>query len=160
MLITQLKIRLNGDPCLRKISSTIKEASSVERLLIRSMLATMRHYKGVGLAAPQVGINQRVIVVDIGDGPIALVNPVILKQSGSWEMEEGCLSVPDRIIPIKRSQKVSVEYLDENNKIVKEEYVDLMSRVILHEVDHLDGKLIIDYAAPGEIKEKESQTDS
>ena len=141
-----LKIRTYGDPVLRKKAVAVKDVGPVERMLINSMIATMHHFKGIGLAAPQVGISHRIIVADVGEGPVALVNPKILKKSGLASLEEGCLSIPGITIKIKRPDKVFVEYTDESNKKVQKVYEELMARVILHETDHLNGKLIIDYA--------------
>jgi len=147
MITTKLKIRLYGDPCLRKKSVPVKEVGPSERLLINSMVAAMHHAKGVGLAAPQVGINQRILVVDIGDGPIAVINPRIIKKSGKQELEEGCLSIPEVTVNITRPQKIIVKYMDENNHVHEKSCEDILARVILHESDHLDGKLIIDNLA-------------
>ncbi len=148
MLATTLKVRLFGDPCLRKKSTRVTSIGPAERLLIKAMLATMHEYKGVGLAAPQVGINQRIFVADTGDGkgPVVVINPEILKRYGASYMEEGCLSIPGITVNIRRAQEVLVRYRDENNKEIENIFVDLMARVILHETDHLDGKLIIDHA--------------
>lgn len=147
MLATKLKIRLYGDPCLRKKSTPVKEIGPGERLLIQSMIATMHGNKGVGLAAPQVGINHRILVMDVGDGPTAIINPQIIRRSGRVEMEEGCLSIPGIQVHVKRPQKIIVKYMDENNRTVQKVYNDLMARVFLHETDHLNGKLIVDYAS-------------
>jgi len=141
-----LKIRFCGDSALREVSFPIKEVGPAERMLIQSMINTMHESKGIGLAAPQVGINQRILVGDIGEGPIAVINPHIIYRSGSVEMEEGCLSIPEVTIKVKRAEKIVLQYLDENNCEVEKAYEGLMARVILHEIDHLDGKLIIDYA--------------
>lgn len=141
-----LKIRLFGDPCLRKRSKALKRAGPSERMLIASMIETMHQTRGIGLAAPQVGINEQILVVDIGEGPLAIINPSILKKSGSDIMEEGCLSIPGVQIKIKRAKKILVRYLDENNNLTERECHDLLARVISHEIDHLQGKLIIDYA--------------
>ena len=146
MLATKLKIRLYGDPCLRKKSVPVKKAGAGERMLIDGMMDAMYEHKGVGLAAPQVGINEQIIVADIGEGPHVFINPAIHKKSGSGVMEEGCLSIPGVLVKIKRSQKISLTYLDENNNKKKGEYEGLLARVILHETDHLKGKLIVDYA--------------
>lgn len=140
-----LKVRLYGDPCLRKKSVPVEQVGPAERLLIRSMLATMHQHKGIGLAAPQVGVNQRILVADIGDGPIVVINPKILRRLGTDKLEEGCLSIPGINVEVKRAQKIYVKYLDENNQQVERVYSNLMARVILHETDHLDGKLIVDY---------------
>ena len=147
MTITKLKIRLYGDPCLRKKSISVKDIGPSERLLIKSMLETMYAYKGIGLAAPQVGINQRILVADIGDGPVVIINPVIVRKSGNAVMEEGCLSIPGINVDIRRAERIIVKYLDHNNRLVERHFHDLMARVILHETDHLNGKLIIDYAS-------------
>ena len=151
MVISTLKIRLYGDPALRKKSASVKEVGPGERMLIHSMIATMHAYKGIGLAAPQVGINQRILVADVGEGPVAIINPKIVKKSGAAVMEEGCLSIPSVTVKIKRPEKIFVQYLDENNKQIERQYSELMARVICHETDHLNGKLIVDYAT---LKEK------
>lgn len=146
MLLTDLKLRIYGDPCLRKKSTEVSEVGFAERMLIQSMIITMHKNKGVGLAAPQVGVNQRILVADIGNGPLAIINPQIVKRSGSGVIEEGCLSIPGITVKIKRPQKILVKYRDENNRLMEKAYEDLMARVIQHETDHLDGKLIVDYA--------------
>ncbi len=131
---------------MRETASRIKEVGPIERMLIQSMIVTMHENKGIGLAAPQVGVNQRLFVADIGEGPLAIINPCIIHQSGSVEMEEGCLSIPEVNIKVKRAQKILVRYLDENNNEVEKIYENLIARVILHETDHLNGYLITDYA--------------
>ena len=145
MIKTKLKIRLYGDPSLRKKSTPVKEVGSAERLLIQSMLETMYEQKGIGLAAPQVGINQRIFVMDIGQGPVIVVNPIIAKKLGSNVMEEGCLSIPGVTVQVKRPERIVVKYRDERGQLVEMAYQGLMARVILHETDHLNGKLIVDY---------------
>lgn len=146
MNMTQLTVRFYGDPCLREESVLVEEVGVSERMLIEAMIEAMHEHKGIGLAAPQVGINQQIFVVDIGDEPVVVVNPKIIKKSGSAVLEEGCLCMPGVTVEIKRPQKIRVQYLDEHNKTVQEEYANLMARVFLHETDHLHGKLIIDYA--------------
>ena len=144
--IKLLKVRLYGDPCLRKKSLPVKHVGPVERLLIASMIDTMEQHKGVGLAAPQVGINERIIVVDIGNGPIAIINPQIVRRFPSSNyMEEGCLSIPGITVNIKRPQKILIKYINEHNRPVERVCEDLLARVVLHETDHLNGKLIVDY---------------
>ena len=145
-----LKIRTYGDPCLRKKSSTVKEVGPGERMLIQSMIATMNEAKGVGLAAPQVGINQRLFVIDVGEGPMAIINPKISKRMGADILAEGCLSIPEVTINIERPQQITVKYLDETGRAMEIVCEDLMARVIQHETDHLDGKLILDYADQNE----------
>jgi len=146
MLVPKLKVRIYDDPCLRAKSEPVEEIGPGERMLIQAMLAAMHEHKGIGLAAPQIGINRQIFVADIGDGPIAVINPKILKASGSDVMEEGCLSLPGIHVNVKRAGKISVRYMNEKGRTVEREYTELMARVFQHESDHLDGKLIIDYA--------------
>ncbi len=142
---SSFNIRLYGDPCLRKKSTPLKLITDKTRHLIQSMILIMHEHKGIGLAAPQLGVNERFIVVDIGEGPIVLVNPEVTTTEGLAELEEGCLSIPGIVVNVKRPQKISVRYLDQNNKKIEKSCEDLLARVILHEIDHLNGKLIIDY---------------
>jgi peptide deformylase len=114
-------------------------------MLIRSMVVTMKNAQGIGLAAPQVGINKQIIVVDVGQGPQAMINPEIIRQEGQAEMEEGCLSVPHQTVKIIRPYTIVVKYLDVDNCEQVEEYADILSRAVQHEIDHLHGKLIVDY---------------
>lgn len=154
MGITTLKVRLYGDPCLRMPAKPIEEVGASERMLIQLMVNTMKQQEGIGLAAPQVGVSQRIFVVDIGDGLVAMVNPEIFKRSGTLSvLEEGCLSIPEVLIKITRPERIWVRYLDENNQKIEEECSGLMARVVQHENDHLDGRLITDYATDME-KEK------
>jgi len=150
MSIIPLKIRFFPDPCLREKTITIKEIGSSERMLINSMIVALQESKGLGLAAPQVGINQKLFVADVGDGPMVFVNPKITKKTGSTCLEEGCLSIPGINIDIKRPEKILVKYMDENNKIQERPFNELLARVIQHETDHLNGKLILDYASDEE----------
>ena len=153
MIKGKLKIRIYGDPCLRKKSEPLKEVGPSERMLIAAMIDTMYEHKGLGLAAPQVGINQQIFVADVGDGPMVVVNPKIIKRTGSSDLEEGCLSIPGITVDVKRPKKIVVQYLDENSQPVEKEFKDMLARVFQHENDHLNGKLIIDYASlPEKIK--------
>ena len=148
-----LKIRTYGDPCLRKKSKAVKDVGPSERFLINAMIETMRSHKGIGLAAPQIGLNEQLFVVDLGDGPFVVINPQITKRAGSDIMEEGCLSIPDVLIKVKRADAITVVYTNENNRRVERKCSGLMAKVIQHETDHLNGKLIIDYASlPEKIK--------
>jgi len=115
-------------------------------MLIESMFRTMHEEKGIGLAAPQVGVNIRLFVVDIGDGPVVLINPKILRKKGSVVMEEGCLSIPGVMVDVKRPEEITVRYTDQENKQQQKTCSELLARVIQHENDHLNGKLIVDYA--------------
>ncbi len=142
-----LRIRLLGDPVLRKKSVPVNEVGSAERVFIKAMIETMYGNDGVGLAAPQVGVNKRIFVEDVGDGPMVVVNPRIIKKTGKSLMEEGCLSLPGIMVRVARPEKIIVEYLDEHNILIRKECDGLMARAFLHEIDHLDGKLLIDHAS-------------
>jgi len=141
-----LTVRTIGDPCLRTPSAEVSDVGPGERLLIEAMIATMYDEDGVGLAAPQVGINKRIIVIDVGKGPRALINPSIVETRGSSCMEEGCLSVPKGSVRIQRPDWIRVVFLNEDGAPATLEGSGLLSRAIQHECDHLDGKLIVDYA--------------
>jgi peptide deformylase len=140
-----LEIRKYPDIILREQSVKLDKITKVEIELFKKMLFTMRYFSGIGLAGPQVGINKCLIVANIGEGPIRLANPVILNRKGLSQMEEGCLSLPGVGVTIDRPDQIIVRGLDENNKIIELEAVGLLARVLQHEIDHLAGKLIIDY---------------
>jgi peptide deformylase len=145
-MIPKLTVRLYGVPILRKKAAAVTSVGVSERMLIKAMLVAMYENKGVGLAAPQVGVSQQIFVADVGDGPLAIINPKIFKKSGSAKMEEGCLSIPGIKLNVRRPSEISVQYTDENNQKVEKNLTELLARVFLHENDHLAGKLIIDYA--------------
>lgn len=140
-------IREEQDPILRKISKEIKEVTPRIKELIEDMYETMYEANGVGLAAPQVGVLKRVVVVDVGveeNEPHVFINPVITEASGSCNGSEGCLSVPGVYGTVDRPQKIKLEYLDENGEAQVLEAEDYFARAICHEVDHLNGILFID----------------
>ena len=137
-------IRTEGDPVLRKVSRPVTEMNQKIRTLIFDMLDTMYESMGVGLAAPQVGILKRVVTIDVGDGPIVLINPEILETSGEQTGEEGCLSVPGMAGQVTRPNYVKVKALDENMEEVIYEGTELLARAFCHEIDHLDGKMYTD----------------
>jgi peptide deformylase len=145
-----LKIRYYGDPCLVTKSKAVKEVGPVERMLIAAMFETMIACRGVGLAAPQVGINEQIFVVDTGKEYFAAINPKIIKAAGSEVMEEGCLSIPRVQVDIKRAKTVWVEFTDLENRHVRAKFNGLVAKVFQHEFDHLQGKLILDYLPPKE----------
>lgn len=139
------QIRIEGDPLLRKVSRPVKEVNARIKALLDDMLETMYDDNGVGLAAPQVGILRRLIVLDAGKGPFKMVNPKIIKESEETQIDvEGCLSVPNLNGTVIRPQTICVRYLDENGESKMVEASGLFARVILHEVDHLDGILFRD----------------
>ncbi len=117
-----------------------------ERVFVESMLRTMYAHRGIGLAAPQVGVGRRFFVFDSGDGPLAVFNPRVLSRRGSEVMEEGCLSLPGIHVKVRRPRKIRVSFLNLDNRIEERDLCDLPARVFLHETDHLHGRLIIDYA--------------
>ena len=148
MIFGPLKIRLYGDPCLEVKSKAVKEVGPVERMLIAAMFETMTACRGVGLAAPQVGINEQIFVVDTGKDIFAAINPRIIKTAGNEVMEEGCLSIPRVLVDVKRAKTVWVEFTDQENCQVRAQLSGLLAKVFQHEYDHLQGKLILDYLNP------------
>ena len=125
------------------------------RQLLDDMIETMHKYNGVGLAAVQVGVLKRVIVIDLyeeGVEPLKLVNPVLVKQKGEQECEEGCLSFPNKFAKMVRPKEVTVEALDENGKKVRIHAKDLLAQALCHEIDHLNGILFVDNMIPGTLQ--------
>lgn len=144
--MARYKVVLTGDPVLRRIAHPVKEVNDNIKKLMNNMAETMYHAKGVGLAAPQVGISKRVIVVDIGEGLFKLVNPEIVASSGIQDGAEGCLSLPDVVGNVKRSERVTVKALDENGDEVTIEASGYLARAFQHEIDHLNGIIFTDKA--------------
>lgn len=144
---TVLRIRIFGEPVLRKKAKPVKEITSRHSDILSRMAQNMYAASGIGLAAPQVGINEAMIVVDIGSGLYKLINPKIVKRRGRQTLEEGCLSLPGICIKVKRAKKVLIEAQDEFAKPIAIEAEDLLACVFQHEIDHLKGKLIVDYAS-------------
>lgn len=138
------KIVKLGDETLRKTSKRMEKFDLRLWLLLRDMRETMSKADGVGLAAPQVGILRRVVVIDVGDGPIELVNPEIIEAEGEQAGAEGCLSIPGRTGYVVRPNKVKVKAQDRNGKPFEIEGEGLLARALCHEIDHLDGRLYID----------------
>ncbi|MDF2944385.1 MAG: hypothetical protein K0S01_3243 [Herbinix sp.] len=140
-------IREVGDSVLTKVSKEIKVADRKLMVLIDDMLDTMYEASGVGLAAPQVGVLKRLVVIDVseeGDEPIILINPVILETDGEQTGDEGCLSVPGKIGTVTRPNYVKVKALNENMEEFIIEGTELLARALCHEIDHLDGLLYVD----------------
>jgi peptide deformylase len=131
---------------LRKKAVEVKNVDKLITQLLDDMVETMYSANGIGLAAPQIGLSKRLIVADIGDGPIKLINPKILTQEGAVWGLEGCLSIPNVYGEVERAEKVTVRYMDEKGKMIKREADGLLARVFQHEIDHLDGKLFTDVA--------------
>jgi len=136
------------DPRLRKIATPVERVDDEVRALIRNMAETMYAAPGIGLAATQVDVHRRIIVIDISDTRDQLrtfINPVILEKSGDAEFEEGCLSVPGIYEKVQRAQRVTVQALDVDGRPYTLEAEDLLAICIQHEMDHLEGKVFIDY---------------
>ena len=142
-------LRYEGDPILRKTSKEVKEITPKIVELIDDMLETMYEAGGVGLAAPQVGILKRIVVIDIGEGPIVLVNPEIVEESGEQTGEEGCLSVPGKSGIVTRPNHVKVKAFNEDMEPIELEGEELLARAFCHEIDHLDGHLYVELAKDG-----------
>ena len=148
------QIRLSNDEILRKTSREVEEVNDKIRELLQDMLETMHKYNGVGLAAPQVGVLKRVIVIDLYDGsePLQLVNPKIVKAKGKQEVEEGCLSFPNEYAKLIRPREVVVEALNEKGEKVKIVGKDLLAQALAHKIDHLNGILFVDNMLPGTLE--------
>ena len=144
--LSSLTIRKYGDPVLREKCQPVTEVTDAVRRLIDDMAETMHKVRGrVGLSAPQVGVSERVVVVDAGDGLIALINPEIVSREGKETGQEGCLSIPGIHVGVRRAAKIVVEGLDRDGKHVKLTLDGLAARAMQQEIDHLNGILIIDY---------------
>ena len=143
-------ISISTDEVLRKTCKPIKEITPNLLTLLDDMADTMYEANGVGLAAPQVGILKRAVVIDIGEGLVELLNPVILETSGSQTDEEGCLSFPGQSAPVERPYYVKAKAMDREGNEFIIEGEELMARALCHEIDHLDGILYIDKALPRE----------
>lgn len=134
-------IRIQGDPVLTKTCREIPEVTPKIAELIEDMIETMYEANGVGLAAPQVGILKRLVVIDVGEGPIVMINPVILETSGEQTGDEGCLSLPGKAGQVTRPNYVKARAFDEDMQEFEIEGTELLARAICHELDHLDGHM-------------------
>lgn len=143
-----LDLRIYPDPVLRLETSPVILFDRELCDLLENMLGFMKAHRGIGLAAPQIGIARRIVVADTGQGPLKLVNPEIVTQAGGEIMPEGCLSLPGSFARIRRNTHVEVKARDFRGKPFRFEAVGLLARVLQHEIDHLNGKLICDYNPP------------
>ncbi len=150
------EIRRMGDEVLTKQCKEVTKMTIRTKVLIEDMLDTMYEACGVGLAAPQVGILKRIVVIDIGEGPIVLINPKIIETSGSQTGEEGCLSVPGKAGIVTRPNYVKVKTLNENMEEVILEGEGLLARAFCHEIEHLDGHLYVE-KVEGELHDVEPE---
>ena len=142
-------IRLEGDPVLNKVCKEVKEITPKIQTLIDDMLETMYEANGVGLAAPQVGILRRIVVIDVGEGPIVMINPTIIETAGEQTGDEGCLSVPGKAGEVTRPNYVKARFFDENMDEYEIEGEELLARAICHELEHLDGHLYVEKVKGG-----------
>ncbi len=139
------------DDRLRKKAALVKNINKDIQTLIDDMLETMYHSGGIGLAATQVNVHQQILVIDTSEEknePLCLINPEILSKDGEFEYKEGCLSVPESFEKIIRPGHIIVKGLDRNGEAIEIEANDLLSTCIQHEIDHLNGKLFVDYLSP------------
>jgi len=139
-------IRTYGDPVLNQKAAPVSEIDGTIKRLADDMLAPLRQVEGLGLAAPQVGVLKRLFIYDLRDdqGPQTIVNPVISEARGEWEYEEGCLSVPGLYFPIVRPKEIHLTGWDLDGKEVSIEADELLARLFQHELDHLEGKLLLE----------------
>ncbi len=140
------QIRTEGDEILRKPSREITKINHNVKILVEDMLETMEHANGVGLAAPQVGILKRVVVINVGEGPLVLINPEIVETQGEQINLEGCLSVPGKAGEVNRPTYVKVKAQNIEDDMFFVEGTELLAIALCHEIDHLDGQLFIDIA--------------
>lgn len=147
-------IRQEGDEILKKKSRQVEEINEKIQELIDDMLETMYKANGVGLAAVQVGVLKQVVVIDIddGNGPLILINPKIIKEKGEQEVEEGCLSFPNKFAKVIRPAEITIEALDRDGKTIKVKAKELMAQAISHEIDHLNGMVFVDKILPGTLE--------
>jgi peptide deformylase len=158
--VTILDIRVLGDPILREETRPVAEVTDELRQLIDDMFATMHRAHGIGLAAPQVGRSERIAVVDVNDGtgPIVLVNPeVVARSTDTDKSEEGCLSIPDVFGDVVRPGRVTVRAIDRDGKPFEVEAGGLLARCLQHEIDHLHGRLFLDYLSVLKKRAAQSQ---
>ena len=151
-------IRTLGDEILTKVCRPVTEVTPRIQQLIDDMLETMYEANGVGLAAPQVGVLRRIVVIDIGDGPIVMINPEIIETSGSQTGDEGCLSLPGKAGQVTRPNYVKARFCDEDMEQYEIEGEELLARAICHELDHLDGHMYVE-KVEGEIHDMQYAED-
>lgn len=158
--MAKLDIVVAGNPVLRQVAKPIERIDKKLLRLLKDMAETMYSADGVGLAAPQVGVSKRVVVIDVGEGLYELINPVIVHKEGEVVGGEGCLSVPDYEGEVKRAEYVECEFTDRHGKRLLLQASGLLAICIQHELDHLDGVLFIDKAITIMPKQKERPLDT
>jgi peptide deformylase len=138
------QMRINDDPILRKKAREITEINDRIKMLAQDMIETMYDQQGVGLAGPQVGVLRRIVVIDVGEGPVVMINPELIKTEGEIVGEEACLSFPDQSGMVARPEYAVAQYTDLDGNRCEVEGHELMARAICHELDHLDGVIFLD----------------
>ena len=153
------KLRYEGDEILKKKSREVEQIDDRMQELIDDMIETMHKYNGVGLAAVQVGILKRLLVIDLYNdtGVIVMINPIIIKEKGEQEVDEGCLSFPNKFAKVIRPKEVVAEYTNREGKRMKIKAKDLLAQAICHEVDHLNGEVFVDKIVPGTMEYAEEK---
>lgn len=149
------RIREEGDEILKKVSKPVEVVDEKIRQLVQDMFETMYKFNGVGLAAVQVGLLKRILVIHIDyekEKPVILINPEIKKQKGSQTCDEGCLSFPNKYAKVERPEEIVVEGLDENGKKITVKGKGLLAQALSHEIDHLNGEVFIDKILPGTLE--------
>lgn len=141
-----LEVKTAGDPVLKKVCEDVKKIDKRFRKFLDDMAETMHKYEGIGIAAPQVGISLRAVVVEVDKKRYDLINPEIISREGSVIDTEGCLSCPELFGDVERAEKIRVKFINRFNKEKEMDAEGLLARCIQHELDHLDGKLFIDIA--------------
>ena len=147
-------LRIGDDEILRKVSREIDVIDDKIKTLAKDMIETMHKFDGVGLAGPQVGILKRIIVIDLYEEGMqfVLINPVLVSQKGEQEVEEGCLSFPNKFAKVIRPYEVTVEALDRDGKTIRVKAKELMAQALSHEIDHLNGMVFVDKVLPGTLE--------
>ena len=145
-------VRLFGDPVLKQRSREVEDLNGSLVGLAESMYETMYEALGLGLAAPQIGVQRRIFTYDVGEGPHVIVNPEIVEASGEWVYNEGCLSVPGMHFDIVRPKEVTLQGIDLDGNEMVLEADELLARLFQHEIDHLDGVLLLDRLEPDQRK--------
>lgn len=139
------KLKLYPDAVLRQNAHVVANVDGRINNLVSAMQNIMYVHQGIGLAAPQVGVLERIIIADIGEGLLSVINPVVVQQEGFDTLTEGCLSLPDVAVDIQRHQEITLTGVNIEGEEIKMDIKGLLARVVQHEIDHLDGVLIIDY---------------
>jgi len=140
-----LDIKKYPDKVLRNKCQIVEEITENEIRIFERMVSTMQYFRGIGLAAPQVGISFQLIIAGVGNRIVKLANPQIIETKGRDKMAEGCLSIPNIRVEVKRPYEVVIEGMNEKGKLTQIKAKGILARVLQHEIDHLNGKLIIDY---------------